>query len=129
MSHPRATPTRRLPQHVLREFVAAELRTLCPGEDVLTEYRFHPVRQWRFDLAVPTLRIAVEWQGFWAGGHGGAVGFYADCAKFCAAAAEGWLLFPVPYRMARDDMTGLRTLLRQAVERRRAGDGPGRRTQ
>lgn len=30
------------------------------GADLVCEYRFHPVRKWRFDFAFPSLRLAIE---------------------------------------------------------------------
>ena len=33
------------------------------GEEVVAEYRFHPGRDWRFDFAIPSRRVAVEGGG------------------------------------------------------------------
>ena len=33
------------------------------GEEVVAEYRFHPGRDWRFDFAIPSRRVAVEVEG------------------------------------------------------------------
>ena len=46
----------------------ANLKTLTlllrsMGEDFETEYRFHDVREWRFDIAIPRLRVAIEYNG------------------------------------------------------------------
>ena len=30
------------------------------GEEVVAEYRFHPGRDWRFDFAIPSRRVAIE---------------------------------------------------------------------
>lgn len=61
------------------------------------ELRFHPVRQWRFDLAIPALRIAIEYQGHGATGGKGHIGRHAsitgmsgDAEKENAAAILGW---------------------------------------
>jgi len=61
------------------------------------EYRFHPVRMWRFDLAVPSLKLAIEYQGHGAtggtrhiGGHASLGGLTGDCEKLNAAQALGW---------------------------------------
>lgn len=56
------------------------------------EYRFHPVRRWRFDLAWPDLNIAFECEGgVWSGGrHTSGKGFTDDCEKYSVAAAIGW---------------------------------------
>lgn len=66
---------------------------------VITEHRFHPTRMWRFDYAVPHLKIAVEYQGHGqmnnrkndhAGGHASVPGLTNDCEKFNQAQAHGW---------------------------------------
>lgn len=56
------------------------------------EYRFHPVRRYRFDLAWPDKMIAVELEGgVWSGGrHTSGVGFTQDCCKYNLATLMGW---------------------------------------
>lgn len=62
------------------------------------EFRFHPVRKWRFDLAWPDRMIAVEVDGgVWSGGrHTRGAGFVADCEKTNEATAMGWRVFRFP---------------------------------
>ena len=56
------------------------------------EYRFHPVRRWRFDLAWPALLLAVEVDGgTWVSGrHTRGAGYERDCEKLNAAVLLGW---------------------------------------
>lgn len=56
------------------------------------EYRFHPVRKWRFDFAWPDQKVAVEYEGAtWiAGRHTRGSGFAKDCEKYNTAATMGW---------------------------------------
>lgn len=56
------------------------------------EYRFDPVRRWRFDLAWPALRLAVEIDGgaFSGGRHTTGAGFRRDLEKANAAVMAGW---------------------------------------
>jgi len=57
-----------------------------------TEVRFHPKRRWRFDLANPSQRLAVEIHGsVWAGGrHTRGKGFTEDRIKVNTATLMGW---------------------------------------
>lgn len=59
------------------------------------EYRFHPKRKWRFDLAWPERKIAAEVEGAtWANGrHTRGSGFEADCEKYNTAALLGWTVY------------------------------------
>ena len=53
--------------------------------EMVAEHRFHPFREWRFDYAIPELKIALEVEG----------GFRRDMEKYNEAAALGWLLIRV----------------------------------
>lgn len=73
------------------------LDQLFGPERVLAEHRFHPVRRWRFDFAVPEIKLAIEYDGHGgfvkAGGisrHGSIVGMTNDAEKFNSAIALGW---------------------------------------
>lgn len=64
------------------------------GIDCVREYSFHPTRQWRFDYAIPDLRIAIEIDGgIWINGrHNRASGYLGDMEKFNVAATLGWVV-------------------------------------
>jgi very-short-patch-repair endonuclease len=66
----------------------------CRADDLHPhrEYKFHPVRKWRFDFAFLDMLVAVEIEGgVWSGGrHGTGTGFTADCEKYNEAALLGW---------------------------------------
>jgi very-short-patch-repair endonuclease len=68
---------------------------LCGLETPQAEFRFHPVRLWRFDFAWPALKIALEVDGgAWSGGrHTRGKGFIADQDKTNAAMSLGWAVF------------------------------------
>ena len=68
------------------------------------EYRFHPVRKWRFDLAWPELRVALEVDGgvYVSGAHNRGPHVESDCEKFSEAAALGWRVLRVTPRHVRD---------------------------
>ena len=59
------------------------------------EYKFHPVRRWRFDFAYPDLMLAIEVEGgTWSGGrHTTGSGFEKDCEKYGEAMMLGWNIY------------------------------------
>lgn len=61
----------------------------------VTEYRFHPVRRWRFDCAWLAQRVALEVNGgLWTRGrHSRGMGQEADYEKHAAATLLGWRVF------------------------------------
>ena len=61
------------------------------------EHQFHPQRKWRFDIAWPHHRLALEVEGgVWTQGrHTRGSGFVRDMEKYNAAAALGWRLLRV----------------------------------
>ena len=75
-------------------------------ERVVTEHKFHPIRRWRFDYAIPEIKLAVEYQGHAgfipqrkdkdgnlipvASGHSTIKGLTNDCEKMNSAIGHGW---------------------------------------
>lgn len=59
------------------------------------EYRFHPKRKWRFDMAWVEQKVAVEIQGgIWIkGGHTTGAGITRDCEKLDEGVKLGWKVF------------------------------------
>lgn len=91
---------------------------LCLQElkvEVVKEYRFHPIRMWRFDYAIPSHHIALEVEGgVWTGGrHTRSQGFLGDMEKYNTAAIFGWKVL----RTVPDDLLTGKTidLLRAAI--------------
>lgn len=58
------------------------------------EFRFHPMRKWRFDFAFPEQKVAVEIDGgTWSNGrHNRGSGAKTDAEKYNAAQLQGWLV-------------------------------------
>lgn len=69
------------------------------------EYRFHPVRRWRFDFAWPSVKVAVECEGgTWTRGrHTRGSGYRGDCEKYNVATAAGWRVFRCTRGMLDED--------------------------
>lgn len=63
------------------------------------EYRFHPIRKWKMDYAIPSIMVGVEVEGgLWkegGGRHNRAAGFIADMEKYNTATAMGWRIFRI----------------------------------
>ena len=58
------------------------------------EYKFHPVRKWRFDYACPQFKIAIDIEGaiFSGGRHTRGKGYQNDMEKYNNAVLLGWSL-------------------------------------
>ena len=62
------------------------------GYDYVKELKFHPSRKWRFDFAIESLRIAIEYEGIMSekSRHTTITGMSRDCDKYNAAQLLGW---------------------------------------
>jgi hypothetical protein len=80
------------------------------------EFRFHPDRRWRLDLALPDQRIGAEVHGgVWSRGrHVRGSGFIRDLEKLNAAVLLGWRIVAGDTMMALDGR--LADLLEQLVK-------------
>lgn len=56
------------------------------------EFRFHPKRRWRFDMAWPKRMLAAEYEGgiYANGRHTRGKGYEGDLEKYNAAMLLGW---------------------------------------
>lgn len=68
------------------------------------EYRFHPVRRWRWDYCWPEQMIAMEIQGgTWTRGrHTRGRGYSNDCTKLNEGQLHGWRVFWFTTEMVND---------------------------
>jgi very-short-patch-repair endonuclease len=74
------------------------------------QVRFHPVREWRFDIAETTHQLAIEVNGGQYQGANGkqsarhqtGVGVERDAEKFAEAAILGWTVLAFPTAMVED---------------------------
>lgn len=77
-------------------FLAQKLAEQLDGMEAPTfEWRFHPTRRWRFDLAWPRRLVAAEIHGavFQQGRHTRGAGFAKDREKMNTAQLYGWSVF------------------------------------
>ncbi len=68
------------------------LLTISP--DACEEFRFHPVRRWKSDWAIPSAKILIEVEGaiFVSGRHSRGAGMIADMCKYNTAATMGYFV-------------------------------------
>lgn len=74
------------------------------------EWRFHPTRKWRWDIAWPRHQVALEVMGgiFIAGGHNRGGQMVKDMEKWNAGTICGWkLLWCQPKEVCMDTTIGL----------------------
>lgn len=71
---------------------------------LIREYRFHPERRWRFDLASPKFLLAIEIDGgTWTyGRHSRGTGIANDCEKYNEALLLNWRILRVTPQMITD---------------------------
>ena len=74
-----------------------DLIFMALGLDVVKEYRFHEKRKWRFDWALPAIKVCVEYEGLnfregGASGHQTIKGVAAGNEKYSEASIAGWCL-------------------------------------
>lgn len=77
---------------VFKAYIRQELKV-----ELVREHRFHPVRKWRFDYALPELKVAIEVEGaVWTKGrHTRGAGFIKDMEKYNTAATMGWTVIRI----------------------------------
>jgi hypothetical protein len=61
-------------------------------DDYQTELKFDELRKFRFDYAIPSLKIAIEYEGVFSkkSRHTTVSGFSEDCIKYNLAVGLGW---------------------------------------
>lgn len=81
---------------------------------LLTEYKFHGERKWRFDFAIKELKVAVEYEGLMSekSRHLTKTGYTGDTEKYTQAAMLGWKVLrytAINYKNIIGDLEKLKT--------------------
>lgn len=105
------TKTKKSRQTAAKQPVRDVFTVTCKTDlkvECVKEFKFHPVRKWRFDYAIPEHKIALEVEGgVWTGGrHTSPKGFLGDIEKYNTATLMGWRVF----RTTPDDLYKKKTL-------------------
>lgn len=84
-------------REALEAHMALDIRAVKLDAGSVTQHRFHPTRQWRFDFAWPQRKVALEVDGgvHTGGRHTTGAGFTEDCEKVNAAVILGWRVLRV----------------------------------
>lgn len=63
-------------------------------DDYVSEHKFDEVRRFRFDWAIPSLKIGIEFEGLISekSRHTTIKGYSGDCSKYNYAACSGWVV-------------------------------------
>lgn len=101
----------RKPQTDMALVLYLRMETLAP--QLLTglerEYRFHPTRRFRFDLAYPASKLAIEVDGkvYTAGASGGRHLTTGDYEKLNAAVELGWRVLRYLSEQVKNDLMSI----------------------
>ena len=96
------------------------------GQKLEEEFRFHPVRKWRFDFAHTKAKVAIEIEGgIWGQSrHTKAVGYIKDCEKYNAAIFDGWDVVRLPsYWINTETLTNVKKLIKERCQRNTPNTG------
>ena len=101
-----------------------DLIFMALGIDVVKEYRFDDKRKWKFDFALPAIKVAVEYEGLnfrhgGASGHQTIKGVTAGNEKYSEASIAGWCLVLVNALSVESGLA--HDLIKRAVDGRRIG--------
>lgn len=80
--------------------------------DFVEELKFSKKRRFRFDFAIPNMKVGIEYEGLNSAksGHTTLVGYTSDCVKYNLAQLEGWIVLrytAINYKEIREDLLTL----------------------
>lgn len=89
------------------------------GPPLIPEYRFSDRHRYRFDYALPAIKVAIEIEGGVRVGIGHAHfrRYESDCRKYNLAQRLGWIVFRFTPQMLREDIDELTAVLSFVLER------------
>lgn len=89
-----------------------EMMLKLAGYEFVKEYKFHPSRKWRFDWAIPSLKLGIEYEGIMSekSRHTTVTGMSNDCEKYNAAQSLGWKVLRFTALNYRDLITAIKSV-------------------
>lgn len=103
------------------DLVLSKLKEKGDIDDYVTEYRFDTVRRFRFDWAILSLKIAVEYEGIMSkkSRHTTITGYSKDIEKYNLAAKQGWVVLrytALNYLDIENDLNHLITIIKNNTQ-------------
>ncbi len=92
---------------------------MAPEVDLATEYKFHPVRRWRFDFCHLESKTAVEIEGaVWTQGrHTRGSGYIKDLEKYNEATFLGWKIIRLsPDLITEENLQRIKDLINSRID-------------
>lgn len=89
--------------------------------EVKKELKFHPVRKWRFDFAIESINLAIEFEGGIfqnKSGHNTAKHYSKDTQKYAQATILGWSILRYTALTFKDAPGDLMNFYQQRVKNR-----------
>lgn len=96
--------------------IAIENVLRAAGIPFINEYVFSAARKFRFDVAVPQMMLAIEYEGIFTkdqskNGHTGVKHYIKDCTKYNLAVVEGWKVLRYTAKNYKNFLNDLQQLL------------------
>ena len=88
------------------------------GHTTVAEHCFDTNRKWRFDLALPDVKVAIEIEGVTTEGgrHQRTKGYTNDCYKYNRAQILGWIVLRYTPKMVTHDTDNCIRQIRMAIK-------------
>lgn len=82
--------------------------------DFVQELVFSKKRKFRFDIAIPSLKVGIEYEGLNSdkSGHTTITGYTSDCTKYNLAQKEGWKVLRYTMINYKDFIKDLKEILK-----------------
>lgn len=98
-----------------KEWMEAALLEFCQlrSLQLISEHKFHPVKKWRFDWAIPEKKWAFEYEGVFNGKsrHTNVLGFTEDTNKYREAVKLDWKVLRYTARNYKELINDLNALI------------------
>lgn len=103
----------RLPKPLSAEIILMKIFLGNEKIHFIAELVFHPSRKWRFDIAIPERKIAIEYEGIFSAKsrHTSVKGFTGDCDKYNAAQLLGWIVLRYTAKNYKNFFNDIKTLI------------------